>query len=80
VDFNNSTATKNGKREGITLVAHKVSPILAAFKLVLENTTKKNRKTRKNNDIRFLLIFINIFIFIKYSMTSNYMINIVLIF
>ena len=32
--------TKKGKRDGTTQVAHKISPFLAATRLVLEKTTR----------------------------------------
>ena len=34
-------ATKKGKRDGTTAVAHKINPFLAANKLLLENITKQ---------------------------------------
>ena len=42
----NSVATKKGKSEGTTEVAHRVNPVLAATKLDDENITKLNVKSK----------------------------------
>ena len=41
--------TKNGNKEGTTAVAHKISPSLAAVKLVLENKTNPKQNKQKTN-------------------------------
>ena len=43
----NSVATKKGNNEGTIELAHKISPFLAADKLVLENITRQNRNSIK---------------------------------
>ena len=48
--------TKNGNKEGTTAVAHKISPFLAAVKLVLENQTNPKQNKQKTIANPFLLM------------------------
>ena len=45
----NSVATKNGKSEGTTEVAHNVKPDFAAIRFDEENTTKQIVKSKKTH-------------------------------
>ena len=53
VCFKSSTATKNGKSEGTTLLAHKVMPFFAALKLLFVKKTRKNKYKIKIIEIDF---------------------------
>ena len=58
VCISNSVATKKGKREGTTELAHKAKPDFIAGKLLLENISRKNVKPKKSNGRKFLFNFI----------------------
>ena len=55
---------KKGKREGRTELAHKLSPDLAADRLLFENTNRHIMKTQirvgRNNDFIFINIHLNV--------------------
>ena len=53
-----SVATKNGKSEGTTEVAHNVSPDFTAGKLVFENISKQKVKHKNINGMMFLFTLI----------------------
>ena len=54
---NNSVATKNGKSEGTTDVAHNVRPFFIAGKLLLEKSNKHIANIKNIMAKKFLLIF-----------------------
>ena len=58
VCINNSVATKNGKSEGTTELAHNDKPDFTAGRLELENTNKQSVKVKNIIGKKFLFNFI----------------------
>lgn len=57
VCINISVAIKNGRREGITLLANKIKLFLTATKLYFEKISKQKVNSKKNIGIIFLFNF-----------------------
>lgn len=57
VFIRSSVATKKGKREGTTELAHKDNPFFMAGRLLVENNSKLAPNAKKSKENIFLLIF-----------------------